>query len=345
IIHLGRPYLFFWLLPYPSVRGIWPNFHSPLLWDAFAITTYLTGSTIFLYLPTIPDFALVRDKARGWRRKAYHVLSLGWKGTPRQWHRLEMAMRIMAVVILPVAVSVHTIVSWDFAMPPVPMWHSTAFGPYFVAGAIFSGIAALIIAMALLRKAYHLEQYLTPFHFDKLGKLLLLMSLVWGYFIVAERMTVWYGNESSEMAVYSSSAQGRFTHLFWIMVFCNLLIPFFILSIKSFRTITGTVIASITVVIGMWLERFLIIVPSLERKYLPFTWGSYRPSWIEITITAGTFAAMALFYMIFSKLVPIISVWELKLGLRHDEQLPQPAMAPAKPLPATAQPGLAAPGE
>ncbi|HKT10832.1 MAG TPA: NrfD/PsrC family molybdoenzyme membrane anchor subunit [Terriglobia bacterium] len=345
IIHLGRPYLFFWLLPYPSVRGIWPNFHSPLLWDAFAITTYLTGSTIFLYLPTIPDFALVRDKARGRRKKIYHVLSLGWKGTPRQWHRLEMAMRIMAVVILPVAVSVHTIVSWDFAMPPVPMWHSTAFGPYFVAGAIFSGIAALIIAMALLRKAFHLEQYLTPFHFDKLGKLLLLMSLVWGYFIVAERMTVWYGNESSEMAVYSSSAQGQFTHLFWIMVFCNLLIPFFILSIKNFRTITGTVIASITVVIGMWLERFLIIVPSLERKYLPFTWGAYRPSWVEITITAGTFAAMALLYMIFSKLVPIISVWELKLGLRQEGQSPRSALAPAKPSPIIAQPGLAAPGE
>ncbi len=345
IIHLGRPYLFFWLLPYPSERGIWPNFHSPLLWDAFAITTYLTGSTIFLYLPTIPDFALVRDKARGWRKKIYHVLSLGWKGTPRQWHRLEMAMRIMAVVILPVAVSVHTIVSWDFAMPPVPMWHSTAFGPYFVAGAIFSGIAALIIAMAVLRKAFHLEQYLTPFHFDKLGKLLLLMSLVWGYFIVAERMTVWYGNESPEMAVYWSSAQGRFTHLFWFMVFCNLLVPFFILSIKHFRTITGTVIASITVVIGMWLERFLIIVPSLERKYLPYTWGSYRPTWVEITITAGTFAAMALLYMIFSKLVPIISIWELKLGMRDDGSSPQPALEPATPSRIVAEPGFAAPGK
>ncbi len=324
IIHLGRPYLFFWLLPYPSERGIWPNFHSPLIWDAFAITTYLTGSTIFLYLPTIPDFALLRDKAKGWRRRLYRPLSLGWTGTPRQWHRLEMAMRIMAVVILPVAVSVHTIVSWDFAMPPVPMWHSTAFGPYFVAGAIFSGIAALIIAMAFLRKAFHLEEYLTPFHFDKLGKLLLLMSLIWAYFIVAERLTIWYGNDSPEMAVYWSSSQGRFTHLFWFMVFCNLLVPFSILSIKRFRTITGTVIASTTVVIGMWIERFLIIVPSLERKYLPYTWGSYRPSWVEITITAGTFAAMALLYMLFSKFVPIISIWEMKLGMRQEANSPQP---------------------
>lgn len=343
IIHLGRPYLFFWLFPYPSERGIWPNFHSPLLWDAFAISTYLTGSSIFLYLPTIPDFALVRDKAQGWRKKFYGFLSLGWTGTPKQWHRLEMAMRIMAVVILPVAVSVHTIVSWDFAMAPVPMWHSTVFGPYFVAGAIFSGIAALIIAMAILRKAFHLEEYLTPFHFDKLGKLLLMMSLVWAYFIIAERLTVWYGNESPEMAVYWSTQQGRFTHLFWFMVICNLAVPFLILSIKQFRnTITGPVIASTTVVIGMWIERFLIIVPPLERKYLPYSWGTYRPSWVEITITAGTFAAMALLYMIFSKLVPIISVWEMKLGWQQEGEVPRavpsqaplPQLAPRADLPA-----------
>lgn len=328
IVHLGRSYLFFWLFPYPSERGIWPNFHSPLLWDAFAICTYLTGSTIFLFLPAIPDFAMLRDRAHGWRRSLYRKLALGWTGTTRQWHRLEMAMRIMAVVILPVAVSVHTIVSWDFAMAPVPMWHSTAFGPYFVAGAIFSGIAALIIAMAALRKAFHLEQYLTPFHFDKLGKLLLLMSLIWAYFIVAERTTVWYGNAPAEMAVYWTTQRGGFTPLFVAMVVCNLIIPFAILSIRKFRySIAGPVMASVPVVIGMWLERFLIIVPSLEHKYLPYTWGSYTPSWVEITITAGTFAAMALLYMIFSKLVPIISMWEMRLGERQAEQAPAAAAA------------------
>jgi molybdopterin-containing oxidoreductase family membrane subunit len=218
----------------------------------------------------------------------------------------------MSVVIIPVAVSVHTIVSWDFAMALVPMWHSTMFGPYFVAGAIFSGIAALIIAMALLRKFLHLEQYLKPIHFDNLGKLLLLMSLLWLYFIFAERLTVWYGNETSEMATFWSIQRGKFAGLFWTMVFCNFLIPFPILAIKKFRTITGTVIASSTVVVGMWLERFLIVVPPLERKYLPYDWGSYRPTWVEITVMIGTAAGMVLLYVLFAKFVPIISIWEFK---------------------------------
>src|SRR2546426_4052167 len=157
IIHLGRPWLFFWLIPYPSERLIWPNFRSPLVWDFFAINTYLIGSIVFLLLPAIPDFALVRDRSKGWRRRIYGALALGWLGTTKQWHRLESAMQIMAIAIIPVAVSVHTIVSFDFSMAPVPMWHSTIFGPYFVAGAVFSGIAALIIAMAALRKFLHLE--------------------------------------------------------------------------------------------------------------------------------------------------------------------------------------------
>src|SRR6267142_5841123 len=175
IIHLGRPWLFFWLMPYPNQRMIWPNFRSPLVWDFFAINTYLTGSLLFLALPMIPDFALVRDRTTGWRHRIYGLLALGWQGTPKQWHRLESAMQIMAIAIIPVAVSVHTIVSFDFSMAPVPMWHSTIFGPYFVAGAIFSGIAALILAMAALRRVFHLEAYLRPVHFNNLGLLLLTM--------------------------------------------------------------------------------------------------------------------------------------------------------------------------
>ena len=169
IIHLGRPWLFFWLIPYPSERQIWPNLRSPLAWDFFAISTYLTGSSLFLFLPIIPDFALMRDQMTGWRKRIYGVLALGWQGTTKQWHRLEAAMQIMAIAIVPVAISVHTIVSFDFSMAPVPMWHSTVFGPYFVAGAIFSGIAGLIIAMAVLRKILHLEEYLHPLHFQNLG--------------------------------------------------------------------------------------------------------------------------------------------------------------------------------
>lgn len=328
IIHLGRPWVFFWLVPYPSERGIWPNIRSPLLWDFFAINTYLLGSVTFLLLPMIPDFALVRDRATGWKHKIYKVLSLGWTGAPRQWHRLEKAMQIMAIVIIPVAVSVHSIVSWDFAMAPVPMWHSTIFAPYFVAGAIFSGIAALIIAMALLRKCLHLEEYLQPIHFENLGKLLLVMSLLWVYFVFSERLTGWYGNETSEMSVFWLTQTGRFSVLFWTMVVCNFLIPFPLLAIKKLRTITGTVIASSTIVVGMWLERFLIIVPSLSHKYLPYSFvtSPYRPTWVEITITAGTFACMAMLYMIFSKVVPVISVWELKSG-QHGETIRDTVLA------------------
>ena len=303
------------------------------MWDFFAIGTYLTGSITFLLLPIIPDWALVRDKAAGWRKRMYGMLALGWRGTPRQWHRLESAMHIMAVAIIPVAVSVHTIVSWDFAMAPVPMWHSTIFGPYFVAGAIFSGIAGLILAMATLRKLLHLEEYLLPVHFDNLGKLLLMMSLLWFYFVFAERLTTWYGNEASEMAVFWQTQRGGFAPLFWAMVVCNFVIPFPLLAIKGLRTISGTVIASATIVIGMWLERFLIIVPSLSHKYLPYAWGTYRPTWVEITLTAGTFAAMALFYLLFAKFVPIISVWELKAGMRGAPAVPSALPARARSLP------------
>ena len=324
IIHLGRPWLFFWLMPYPSNRQIWPNFRSPLVWDFFAITTYLTGSVLFLALPMIPDFALVRDRTTGTRHRIYRALALGWQGTPKQWHRLESAMQIMAIAIIPVAVSVHTIVSFDFSMAPVPMWHSTMFGPYFVAGAIFSGIAGLIIAMAALRKFLHLEAYFHPVHFQNLGKLLLLMSLLWAYFVFAERLTIWYGNEPSEIAVMNVTQRGSFAPLYWTMVACNFVIPFTILSLKKLRTIAGCVIASFGVLIGMWLERFLIVVPSLGHKYLPYSWGVYRPRPVEIIITISTFAAMTLLYVLFSKFVPIISIWEMKAG-----EHPSPALLPA----------------
>jgi molybdopterin-containing oxidoreductase family membrane subunit len=221
-------------------------------------------------------------------------------------------MHIMALAILPIAVSVHTIVSFDFSMAVVPMWHSTIFGPYFVAGAIFSGIAALIVVMAVLRKALHLERYLLPLHFENLGKLLLLMSLLWGYFVFNERLTAWYGNQPHEMHVFWSTQAGEYAWLFWTMVFCNFVLPFPLLAIKKLRSITTAVIAGCGVVVGMWLERFLIIVPSLSRKSTPYSWGSYVPEWPEIIIMIASFAAMALLYVLFSKFVPIISIWELK---------------------------------
>src|SRR6266516_6808767 len=199
IIHLGRGWLFYWLLPYPNSRLLWPNFRSPLLWDLTAILTYMTGSVIYLYLPLIPDMAQLAEHNTPWRRKLYRTLSLGWTGCDREWHALERAMKLMAGIILAVAVSVHTVVAWDFAMAIAPMWHSTIFGPYFVVGAIFSVIAALIVALAALRKILHLELYFTRHHFNNLAKLLLTMSLLWFYFTAAENLTVWYGNDPAEM--------------------------------------------------------------------------------------------------------------------------------------------------
>ena len=325
IIHLGRPWLAFWLIPYPSERLIWPNFRSPLVWDFFAINTYLTGSLLFLYLPIIPDFAVARDRATGLRRRIYGALALGWRGTPKQWHRLETAMQIMAIAIIPVAVSVHTIVSFDFSMAPVPMWQTTIFGPYFVAGAIFSGIAALLLAMAALRRLLHLEAYLHPVHFENLGKLLLVMALLWGYFVFNERLVTYYGNEPAEMAVFWRTQRESFAPLYWTMVICNFVLPLVLMGIRRFRTITGCVIASLGVVVGMWLERFLIIVPSLGHKYLPYSYGTYQPQPVEIVITAATFAAIILLYALFAKFVPIISMWELKAGDHTPPDLMPPA--------------------
>jgi molybdopterin-containing oxidoreductase family membrane subunit len=317
IIHLGRPWLFYWLAPYPNERGLWPNFRSPLLWDFFAINTYLLGSLIYLYLPLIPDLALMRDRAAGFRRRIYRALALGWRGTELQWDRLERAVRVMAVIIIPVAVSVHTIVSWDFAMAIRPMWHSTMFGPYFVAGAIFSGIAALIIAMAVIRRVFRLEQYLRAVHFNNLGLLLLTMSLIWFYFTFAEYLTTWYGNEPAEMAVFRSKVSGQYAVMFWAMIVCCFIIPAPLLAIKRLRTIAGTVIASALVIIGMWLERLLIIVPTLAHPRLTFNWGDYSPTWVEIMLTAGAVAYFVLLYAIFTKLFPIIAIWEYKEGVRH----------------------------
>jgi Ni/Fe-hydrogenase subunit HybB-like protein len=312
IIHLGRAWLFYWLIPYPNSRLLWPNFRSPLLWDLTAITTYLFGSTIYLFLPLIPDIAQLSEHASGWRRSLYRALSLGWTGSDREWHALERAMKMMAATILAVAVSVHTVVSWDFSMAIAPMWHSSIFGPYFVVGAIFSGIAALLLAMSIIRKTMHLEKYLTPLHVNNLAKLLLLMSLLWLYFSVAENLTAWYGNEPKEMNVFGARARGNFSPYFWIMVFCNFVVPFVLLGIRRLRSIRTATIAAVTVLTGMWLERYLIVVPTLSMPRLASAWGRYSPTWVEISITVATFAFMAVLYLGFAKLFPIISVWEFE---------------------------------
>jgi molybdopterin-containing oxidoreductase family membrane subunit len=221
-------------------------------------------------------------------------------------------MKLMAGIILAVAVSVHTIVSWDFAMALAPTWHSSIFGPYFVVGAIFSGIAALMVVLATIRKTMGLERYLTRHHFNNLSKLLLLMSLLWAYFTTAENLTVWYGNAPDEMAVFGARTRGPYAVYFWTMVILNFVVPFVLLGIRRLRTVSNAVIASVCVLIGMWLERYLIVVPTLANPRTPSAFSSYAPTWIELAVTAATFAALVMLYLIFAKLFPIIAVWEFK---------------------------------
>ncbi len=315
LIHIGRTAYFYWMIPYPNERLLWPNFRSPLFWDLTAILTYLVGSLIYLYLPLIPDLAEVASRSSGAKRRVYRALSLGWTGSDRQWQALERAMKLMAVLILAIAVSVHSVVAYDFSMSVTPTWHNTIFAPYFVVGAIFSGIAALVLVMAVLRKTMRLEDYLREVHFVNLGKLLLLMSLVWLYFTFSEHLTTWYGNLSLEMSVFNVREHGFYGLLFWTMVAFNFAIPLILLGISRLRSITSVAISSMTVLAGMWLERFLIVIPPLSTPALPANWGSYAPSWIELSITAGTFAAMALLYLLFVKAFPIIAIWEYDEGI------------------------------
>ena len=310
LIHLGRAWLFYWMIPYPNERLLWPNFRSPLFWDLTAILTYLTGSLIYLYMPLIPDLAELARRKTGWRGRAYRVAALGWTGSDRQWQALERGMKLMSVAILAIAVSVHSVVAYDFSMSIAPTWHSTIFAPYFVVGAIFSGIAALVLVMVVLRRTMRLEEYLRETHFVNLGKLLLLMSLVWLYFTFSEHLTTWYGNRPGEMRVMDVRESGLYGMLFWTMVACNFVVPFVLLGISKLRSIPTIAISSAAVIVGMWLERFLIVVPPLATPHLAAAEGTYAPSWVELSITAGTFAAMVLLYLLFVKVVPIIAIWE-----------------------------------
>ena len=306
IIDLGRPDR----VLYVFLHG---KLGSPLLWDVISISTYLVASSIYLLLPLIPDAAFLRDRLKK-RKLLYRLVSMGWTGSDKQKRRLHVAIAFMAVIVVPIAISVHTVVSWVFSMTIQPMWHSTIFGPYFVVGAIFSGIAAIIIAMAIIRKVYHLEDYLRPVHFNNLGLLLLTMTLLWLYFTLAEHLTIFYGGEPHEMEVFYAKFSGRFAIYFWAMVLFNFIIPFPILAIRKTRTIPGIVIASSFIIIGMWLERFTIVIPTLVNPRVPVEYNIYNPTWVEWSLMVGCFAAFILIYMLFTKFFPIISLWEIKEG-------------------------------
>jgi molybdopterin-containing oxidoreductase family membrane subunit len=286
---------------------------SPLLWDVLSIGLYFTASTVYLYVPMIPDLARIRDL--GLRPKLlYRFLAIGYRDTPEARHTLERIISVLAIVVIPIAVSVHTVIGWIFALTLRPMWHSAIFGPYFVVGAIFSGIAALIIAMAILRRVYKLEAYFKDIHFNHMGLLLLVMAVLWFYFTFAENLTVWYGGEEAELATLYSKLVGEFAFPFWLMVAGCFVVPFSLMARRATRTVAGCVVASVAVVIGMWLERFNIVVPTSLHPRIEMGSVGYGPSWVELSIMAGTFSGFVLVYMIATKFFPIISIWEIKEG-------------------------------
>ncbi|MFI5143236.1 MAG: NrfD/PsrC family molybdoenzyme membrane anchor subunit [Thermoanaerobaculales bacterium] len=306
---------------------------SPLLWDVTSISAYFMASTVYLYLPMIPDIAVLRDRSV-WPTWLYEFLAWGWEGTPRQRHVLERAIGIMMILVIPIAVSVHTVISYIFAMTLQPGWHSTIFGPYFVVGAIFSGIAALLMMMIVLRKVFHLERYLKEIHFGHLSKLLLIMSLLWFYFTFSEYLTAFFGNEPTEMRVFYYKFTGPFAPYFWGMVVCNFVIPVAILSFQRTRRIPGIFFASATVVVGMWLERLNIVIPSLANPRLPYPTGFYVPSLAEWGLFVGGIATFILGFVVFSRFFPLISIWEIQEGRRSSvaetvervsSYLPEPA--------------------
>lgn len=311
IVDLGRPDR----IPNLILHG---RIGSPVIWDFISITTYLTGSVIYLFLPLIPDIALARDRLKATgstiRYRFYKVLSLNWRDTPRQRRLLERAISVMMIIIIPVAISVHTVVSWIFAMTMRAGWDSTIFGPYFVVGAIFSGVAGIITVMYVFRRVYHLEEYITHKHFLYLGYMLLALALIYMYFTLAEYITTGYKMAEGEGLLLEELMLGRYALPFWTFAIAGTILPALLIALPWTRTIRWIVFASVLVNIGMWLKRFVIVVPSLGLPLMPYEWGVYWPTWIEIAITASALAAFALIFTLFAKLFPIVSVWEIREG-------------------------------
>jgi len=318
VIHLGRPWMAYWLFPYPNTRGpLWVNFRSPLVWDAFAIGTYFTISLVFWYVGLIPDLATVRDRLHGgFRHKLASVLSLGWTGSFRTWHRYESLYLMLAGLATPLVLSVHTIVSWDFATGVIPGWHATIFPPYFVAGAIFSGVAMVLTLVLVARKTMRLEDYITGRHIDVMCKLLLLTSGIVAIAYATEFFTALYSTNPYEEFAFLNRAFGPFGWTYGIMVSCNVMVPQLLWFRRVRRNLWVVFGISILINVGMWFERFVIILTSLHHDFLPSSWTSYRPTPIELCMLLGSFGLFFTLFLLFCRLLPVVAMAEVK-GVLH----------------------------
>jgi Ni/Fe-hydrogenase subunit HybB-like protein len=325
LIHTGRPWLDFWLFPYPNQRGpLWVNFRSPLLWDVFAISTYATVSTVFWFVGLIPDLATVADRAKNvWRKKIYGALSLGWRGTAKNWSHFEMIYLVLAGLSTPLVLSVHTIVSFDFAVSGLPGWHTTIFPPYFVAGAIFSGFAMVITLMSLIRIGFpQFKDYITIDHMEVMNKIIMMTGLMVGYAYGMEFLIAWYSGNDYERYVFMNRALGPYAWSYWIMIFCNVVAPQVFWFKKIRRSIPAMFVVSIFVNIGMWFERFVITVTSLHRDFLPSNWGQYAWSMYDTAILVGSFGMFFTIFLLYLRVLPAISIAEMKpvLGVGRDDE-------------------------
>ncbi|KAB2907266.1 MAG: hydrogenase [Ignavibacteriaceae bacterium] len=312
-IHTGRPWLDGYLLPYPSQNGLWVNFTSPLLWDVFAVSTYFTVSLVFWYIGLIPDFAVMRDRTTTKVKKfIYSLFSLGWRHSNRNWQHYEKSYVILAGFATPLVLSVHTIVSFDFAVSIMPGWHTTIFPPYFVGGAIFSGFAMVVTVLLFVRKVFDLENIITVDHLERMNKVILATGMMVGYAYATEFFIAWYSGVPFEQFVFINRIFGPYAWAYWIMVSCNVIFPQFFWFRKLRRSIPVMFIIVILVNVGMWFERFVIVVTSLHRDYLPSSWGYFKPTIFDIGLLVGSFGMFFTLVLLFVKAMPVVSIAEVK---------------------------------
>jgi len=319
LIHMGRIWLAFFVFPYPNTRGpLWVNFNSPLLWDVFAISTYFTVSLLFWYAGLVPDFATVRDRAKGIRKKLYNILSFGWTGSAKHWQRWESLSLVLAGLATPLVLSVHTIVSFDFATSVIPGWHTTIFPPYFVAGAIFSGFAMVQTLMLMVRKVLNLQDYITIGHIESMNKVILLTGTIVGVAYLTELFIAWYSGYVYEQFAFYNRALGPYWWAYFAMMTCNLVSPQIFWFRNMRRNVFVTFVMSIFVNIGMWFERFVIIATTLARDYLPSSWSYYVPSWVEVGIFLGSLGLFFTLFLIFVRVAPVVAIAEIKAILKSN---------------------------
>jgi len=320
LLHMGRPWLFFWLTPYPDTMGTWPQFRSPLVWDVFAVSTYGTISLLFWFVGLLPDLATLRDRAKDRvSRMIYGVLAMGWRGSAMHWHRYEMAYLLLAGLATPLVVSVHTVVSFDFTMGVIPGWHSTIFPPYFVAGAIYSGFAMVVTLAIPLRKFYGLEDFLTLRHLDNMAKILLATGLIVAYGYTMETFMAFFsGPNTYDRYMMINRMTGPYAPVYWCLILCNIVIPLTSLWFARIRrNVVALFVISLVIQTGMWLERFVIVVTSLHRDFLPSSWGMYYPTKWDWAVYTGTIGLFFTLFLLFIRFLPMISIFEMR-GLAHE---------------------------